>query len=225
MTPRSDTLQDTPSGQAEAARYALIRRLVPVLRHHMVVHLQPMGMICEVTDRKLAAGGAEAMTAARNAVTKINQLARSAITSCLDVVAWLAPDAEAQVTLSAAVAECLDLVRSNFTFRGFTMLNQVGDHQATMLPQATTREVLTAALLACADDAGDLDELVVSLQPPESGDSGTWLSLQLRRGSGASHTEEGIYRRILWSDVQALADEHGLAMERLPAGVALRVPG
>lgn len=225
MTTPTDNRTDTSSGRAEAARYALLRRLVPVLRHHMVVHLQPMGMICEVTDRKLATGGPDAVTAAHNGVGKIGKLARSAIASCLDVVSWLAPDPEANVSLTAGVAECLELVRSNFTFRGFTLVNQIGEGQELPLPQATTREVLTAALIACADDAGDLDELTLSLQPPESGDSGTWLSLQLRRGAGASHADEGIYRRIVWDDVQALADAHGLAMERLPAGVALRLPG
>ena len=29
--------------EVQAARYALTRRLVPVLRHHLVVHLQPIG--------------------------------------------------------------------------------------------------------------------------------------------------------------------------------------
>jgi hypothetical protein len=207
--------------EAEAARYALVRRLVPVLRHHMVVHLQPMGMICEVMERKLASGGPDAATAVHNGVGKISHLARSAIASCLDVVSWLAPDGEATVALSAGVAECLELVRSNFTFRGFTLVNQIGE-PALQLPQPAVREVLTAALLACADDAGDLDELVLAVQPTAA--PGMALSLQLRRGSGASHAEEGIYRRIVWRDVQALAGAHGWGMERLPAGVALQLP-
>ena len=41
--------------EAEAARYALLRRLAPSMRHHLVVNLQPIGMIYEVMDRRLRA--------------------------------------------------------------------------------------------------------------------------------------------------------------------------
>ena len=44
-----------PAAAAEAARYALIRRLAPSMRHHLVVNLQPIGMIYEVMDRRLRA--------------------------------------------------------------------------------------------------------------------------------------------------------------------------
>ena len=43
------------SSLAEAARYALLRRLAPSMRHHLVVNLQPIGMIYEVMDRRLSA--------------------------------------------------------------------------------------------------------------------------------------------------------------------------
>jgi hypothetical protein len=43
------------SSAAEAARYALLRRLAPSMRHHLVVNLQPIGMIYEVMDRRLRA--------------------------------------------------------------------------------------------------------------------------------------------------------------------------
>ena len=33
---------------AEAARYALLRRLAPSMRHHLVVNLQPIGMVHEI---------------------------------------------------------------------------------------------------------------------------------------------------------------------------------
>ncbi|NNU44225.1 hypothetical protein [Ramlibacter montanisoli] len=41
--------------EAEAARYALLRRLAPSFRHHLVVNLQPIGMIYEVMERRLRA--------------------------------------------------------------------------------------------------------------------------------------------------------------------------
>ena len=41
--------------QVEAARYAVLRRLAPALRHHMVRPLQPIGLIYGVMHHKLAA--------------------------------------------------------------------------------------------------------------------------------------------------------------------------
>ena len=43
------------AARADAARYALLRRLAPSIRHHLVVNLQPIGMIYEVLDRRLRA--------------------------------------------------------------------------------------------------------------------------------------------------------------------------
>ena len=41
--------------QIEAARYAVLRRLAPSLRHHMVRPLQPIGLIYGVLNHKLSA--------------------------------------------------------------------------------------------------------------------------------------------------------------------------
>ena len=37
---------------AEAATYALLRRLTPALRHHMVGALQPLGMVAAMLERR-----------------------------------------------------------------------------------------------------------------------------------------------------------------------------
>ena len=141
--------QDQASA-VEAARYALTRRLVPILRHHLVVHLQPIGLICQVLERKLATGET-AIAPVREGLPKIEDLTRRAIASSLDVVAWLAPNTEASTPLGAGVLDCLTMLRSNFTFRGFDVHNEVGDAQLPV-PQAALREVLTAALIAATDD-------------------------------------------------------------------------
>src|SRR6185369_7993641 len=54
-TPQEPALALPASTSAEAARYALLRRLAPSMRHHLVVNLQPIGMIYEVMDRRLRA--------------------------------------------------------------------------------------------------------------------------------------------------------------------------
>src|SRR5436190_15708158 len=76
---------------AEAARYALLRRLAPSMRHHLVVNLQPIGMIYEIMDRRLKAPQPD-LAEVHQSAHKINGFARAALDSCLDVVSWLAPE-------------------------------------------------------------------------------------------------------------------------------------
>src|SRR6187402_581347 len=79
------------SPAAEAARYALLRRLAPSMRHHLVVNLQPIGMIYEVMDRRLRAPEPD-LANLQDSAGKINTFAKAALASCIDVVGWVAPD-------------------------------------------------------------------------------------------------------------------------------------
>ncbi len=202
----SVSMADTP---IESARYALTRRLLPVLRHHMVVHLQPIGMIYEVLDRKLGAGAPD-LAAIREGLGKINNLARSAVNSCLDVVTWLAPDATATIGLSAGVADCLEMLSGNFRFRGFTICNEIGD-APLQVSQAALREVFTSALIALTDGADGPVDLVLGVRL--SGGE-TAVTVQTRPGQGSGFTTEMAYRAMAWSDVLALAQAHGVALTR-----------
>ena len=61
------------------------------MRHHLVVNLQPIGMVYEVMDRRLRAAEPD-LAEVHDSAHKINGFARAALNSCLDVVTWLAPD-------------------------------------------------------------------------------------------------------------------------------------
>jgi hypothetical protein len=104
----------------EAARYALLRRLAYAMRHHMVVHLQPIGMITEVMERRLRMPAPD-IGQVHESMDKINGFSRAAVQSCLDVVSWLAPEPGVAIGLDAGVQECVAMLRSNFSFRGFAL--------------------------------------------------------------------------------------------------------
>src|SRR3954466_7592829 len=105
---------------AEAARYALLRRLAPSMRHHLVVNLQPIGMIYEVMDRRLRAPEPD-LAVVHESAHKINGFARAALNSCLDVVTWLAPEEDMRTTLTEGVRECMGLLATGLTFRGYAL--------------------------------------------------------------------------------------------------------
>src|SRR3954470_1862614 len=136
-----------PSPDAEAARYALLRRLSSSMRHHLVVNLQPIGMIYEVMERRLRAPTPD-LAHVQESAGKINTFARAALASCVDVIGWLAPDEGVGTTLEEAARECVGLVATSFSFRGYNLRNDVGAVPGSVR-RAAIRHLLTATLLHC----------------------------------------------------------------------------
>jgi hypothetical protein len=209
-----------PDRIVEAARYALLRRLAYAMRHHMVVHLQPIGMITEVMERRLQTGAPD-LTQVHASMAKINGFSRAAVQSCLNVISWLAPDGAAVVALDAGVDECVTLLRSGFNFRGYTLKDEVG--QASVpVARAGLRNVLPACLLALIDHASSPADLVLTAQAAQDK---AVLSVALRPNDGpAGFTGDAPYRLLEWHEVQALAAAEGIALERSGDTVRLGIP-
>ena len=198
------------SAQAEAARYALLRRLAPSMRHHLVVNLQPIGMVYEVMDRRLRADQPD-LAAVHESAHKINGFARAALDSCLDVVTWLAPDEEVLTKVDDGVRECLGLLTTSLTFRGYALRNEIGTIGGEVRRSAI-RTVLTASLVHATDENHPPAELVLSAEPQPDA---LVLVLTLRPGAGEQgFAPEPSYRAIEWSDVQALAASESVTVTR-----------
>jgi hypothetical protein len=209
-----------PDRRVEAARYALLRRLAFAMRHHMVVHLQPIGMITEVLERRLQSGAAD-LAHVHESMTKINGFSRAAVQSCLDVVTWLAPEEGAVIGLGAGVQECLGLLRSSFNFRGFTLQDEIGD-LGPPVARAGLRNTLPACLLALTDRAGSPADVTLSAH---AGTGQVVLSVELQPGEGpAGFAGDGPYRTLEWHEVDSLARAEGIGLEHSGDSVRLTLP-
>jgi hypothetical protein len=215
MTSTADTAQGQSPGPsadrlAEAARYALLRRLAPSMRHHLVVNLQPIGMIYEVMERRLRAPEPN-LGDVHESAHKINGFARAALNSCLDVVSWLAPEGDAVTTAAEGARECFGLLTTSLTFRGYNVRNSVADVPGEVRRSAM-RNVLTAAIVHVTDETGPPADLALSA---EAGERALVLSLELRPTEGEQgFTTEAGYRPIRWADVQALAVAESVELKR-----------
>lgn len=198
------------AGLAEAARYALLRRLAPSMRHHLVVNLQPIGMIYEVMDRRLRAPQPD-LADVHESAHKINGFARAALNSCLDVVTWLAPEEEMLTTASEGVRECLGLLATSLTFRGYALRNEVVAVPGEVRRSAV-RNVLTAAMIRATDENPPPADLVLSAEPSPAALVVT-VALRPTQGDQGFSTEAG-YRPLEWSDVEALAVAEAVALKR-----------
>lgn len=198
------------SPEVEAARYALLRRLAPSMRHHLVVNLQPIGMIYEVMDRRLRAPEPN-LTDVHDSAQKINGFARAALASSLDIVSWLAANDEAVTTAADGVRECLGLITTSLTFRGFAVRNQAADAPGSV-HRAAIRNVLTGALIHVTDvHPAPADLLLMS----ESRQEGLALTLTLKPTDGEQgFTPVQPYRVLQWSDLEALALSENVKLTR-----------
>jgi hypothetical protein len=210
-------LSDT-SFQAEAARYALLRRLAPAIRHHLVGELQPIGMIATMLDRRLQSD-APNLTHLRENSAALGQLSRTAASTSMNLMSWLAPKNAAVTPLDSGVLDCLSLLTTEFRFRGLAIVNDV-----TALPVQLNlmalRSVLPAALLALSDQQAGPADLVLTAHVV---DAGVVLSIRRRPVErSAESPPSNDYRALTWDDVAALAQAESVGFTPSADAVELR---
>ena len=209
-----------PPAAAEAARYALLRRLAPSMRHHLVVNLQPIGMIYEVMDRRLRAEQPD-LAHVQDSAGKINGFAKAALQSCIDVVSWLAPDDTVGITVEDAVRECTALLATSLSFRGYALRNGVGA-LPRRVRRSGARSVLAGVLVHCTDHLPAPSDLELSAVP-EAGAARLTVTSRPTQGDQGFSGEPN-YRKILWEDLQALAAADGVELLRDGESITLRLP-
>ncbi len=210
----------TGGAQAEAARYGVLRRLGPALKHDMVVNLQAVTMMSEVLGAKLERG-VPSQTELQNSIARIHRLSREAVANCLRVVGWIEPPEDEVIGLREGVEESLALVRSNFNFRGFTIRTELPANDLDV-SRVLLRHLLLASLIHLTDEAAGPGEIVVR------GTIGVGqVVLDLRwnpRADAVAMPFEPGYRQIDWADVQALAQAESVQLLREKDHVVMRLP-
>ena len=204
----------------EAARYALLRRLAPALRHGMVGALHPIDLVAEAIDRRLQAAVPDLANAREN-LGKIKDLSRSAVLSCTNLASWLAPEEGVVTMLGEGIDECLALLKTDFSMRGFTVRNEAREIGVDV-SRSALRNVLTASLITAMDTAPGPADLVLTA---ELSQGHSVISILVRPADGvAGFTDAVFYRRLEWSDVGALAQAESVDLLREGDRVTMRYP-
>lgn len=206
-----------PSVQEEASRYALLRRLMPTLRHHMAGEFQPVGMLAALLERRLQQAQPD-MAGVKDNCASIGHLSRQAAQTCVDLLGWVAPRSDSGVPAGQAIAECVQLLATSLRFRGFAVQGPSGDLSVPVSSTAM-RSVLPAAMLALTDASAQPGDLQVQAW---HADGQVWVELTLqaadRSDDNGSATD---YRRLSWDDVQALAQAERVGLTRTADTVRL----
>ena len=204
--------------QVEAARYAVLRRLAPSLRHQMVRPLQPISLIYGVMHHKLSAAQPD-LQSVRQEAQKINDFAKAAIDECMDMGTWLSPEPEVLTRIDTGIKECFGLLATMLHFCGFRLTNEV-ETLPVMVRQDDVRTVLSAALLAITDSMTQPAALVIRATTDTAG---VTLSVHTTpSGEGSTNIYDDGYRRLTWDDVQALAAAAGITLVQQDRLVTMR---
>jgi hypothetical protein len=204
--------------QVEAARYAVLRRLAPCLRHHMVRPLQPIGLIYGVLHHKLSVAEPD-LQSVRHEAEKINDFAKSALEECMDMGTWLAPEAGVLVAVDSGVQASVGLMASMLHFCGYRLVNAVEDLPVQVQRDAL-RMVLGATLFALTDA---MDEPATLTLSAEAGPTHVTIAVQIEReAQGQVDSYDDGYRKLVWGDVQALARADQVGLSRQDNQVSLR---
>ena len=185
----------------EAARYALLRRIAPAIRHHMAGSMQPISMISAILERRLQAPEPD-LSALRETGKSISTQSRSAASAAMNLITWVAPRENGVMPLAAGIDECLGMLSTDLAFRGFNLTNQVSATELSV-SVSSLRTVFTASLIALTDTALAPASVVISSEP--AGER-TRVCIKVTSGDGATAPEQPDgYRQLGWNDVQALA--------------------
>lgn len=210
-----------PRAGAEAARYSVLRRLAPALKHDMVVNLQAVAMMAEVLNARLERGLTNPADLQKS-VSKINRLAREAVMTCLDVAAWIEPGEVEGIRLNAGVEECVALLAGNFNFRGFSITNEVPDVDFEVSREAL-RNLLSAALITLTDAASPPADVLVKAEL-SGGFAVVTIRLETRESDPEMMPFAVSYRPLDWADVQALAMAESVELFRTTDQIVMRIP-
>jgi hypothetical protein len=224
------SIQQTPSGRAsgrkpdafaEAARGALLHRLAPGLRHQMVAHLQPVEMIVELAKRRL---GKEPVDLAqiRDGIEKIGVFSKAAMAACMNSVSWLSEEDEAAIEVGEGVAECVAVLKSGLSFRGFSLSAHAGQREPVRVSRRRLRTLVTTGVLGLSDGLVAPFELTVSAAVAQ--DTALIRIEALPSLAGGTFFSEKPARLLDGDDLQALADAEGAAVTFQERLVTITLP-
>jgi hypothetical protein len=210
-----------PEPLGEAARGALLHRLAPGLRHQMVAHLQPVEMIVELAKRRLGKEPVD-LDQIRDGIEKIGLFSKAAMTACMNSVSWLSEEDEAAVDVGEGVRDCVAVLKSGLSFRGFTLIATHAERSQARVSRRRLRTLLTTSVFALSDSLVAPFELTVSTQLQ---DEVAHIRVEaLPSLAGGTFFSEKPARLLDWDDLQALASAEGARVVWQERLVTIQLP-
>jgi hypothetical protein len=218
---------DAPSGTsewlqqrlAEAASYAVLRRVAPVLRHDVAGFMQPVGMLMMVLQRRVQMPEPDLQAIAKN-VASAGALTKEATTGCMNAMGWMASRDDTSVGLHEGVDEVVRLLALELSARGLTAINAI-ESDTAHASRRFFRSVFAGALLAWYDQTTGAGVLHITASS-QAGHAE--LKVNFEPNDNAALPESATVKRpIGWDDVEAMARASSATLLRGEGWLSLKL--
>jgi hypothetical protein len=206
---------------ADAARYGILRRLGPALKHDLVINLQGVSILAEIISTRIEKGGGQA-EGIQSDIDKMNRLARSAIGACLVVAGWMDTADDEGIAVHEGIRESIKLLENSLGFAGFSIRNETPESDL-QVSRVVIRNLVSACLIILADTADEPCALLVKTQVQAASATVRISRGESTPGAGVAGFELSA-RRVQWRDVQSLAQVEGVEIVRDENSIELRLP-
>ncbi len=212
-------MTDPSLRDADATRYAVLRKLASAMRHMLVSDLQTIQFAADLAARMRDSG--ETGPRLAECLQRLSAQTQAAIGSARSLLEWLRPDDTARTTVGEALQQCLRLVGDDWSLRGIESSTDVRTAD-TLVSRAALRELLATSLVALIDThPGPIDIEVTA----EGVENDVVVSLRATRTDRKSPLPaSSIHRPLTGADVVAVGRAHGVACTASDDAVTLRLP-
>lgn len=211
-------MTDTSARDADAIRYAVLRKLASAMRHTLVSELQTIQFAAELAARMLDTGATGPRLA--ECLERMSGQTRAAIDSARSTVDWLRPDDNATTTVGEALRRCLRIAGDDWSLRAIEASIDVRTGDA-LVSRAVSCELLVTSLLALIDThPGPID---IEVEAESAGED-----VVIRLGAKPANRTSpfppvSIYRTLTCEDVMTVSSARGVACTVSDGAVVLRL--
>jgi hypothetical protein len=210
---------DTSGYDADAIRYAVLRKLASGMRHSLMGELQTLQFSAELASKMLDAGAGGPKL--DDCIRQLPDQTRSAVSSCRSVIEWLRPEDKAATTVEETVRCCLKVAGDDWPLRGIEASTDFQSADARV-SKPVLRELCVAALLALTDTNPGPIDIAVSSRQAGGEIVVTFAASRTQRKSPFPPLT--LYRALTYDDVATLARADGVACSHATDTVTLRLP-
>lgn len=209
---------ETSGRDADAIRYAVLRKLASGIRHSLMGELQTIQFSAELAARMIDSGAGGPKL--DECIKQLPDQARGAANSCKAMLEWLRPDEKATTTVDEALQQCLKLAGDDWTLRGIEASTDLKSGGARVSKPAVC-ELLVTSLLALTDShPGPIDIAIVS----ESTDDEVVISLSAKRGERKTPFPPlTLYRALTYDDVVVVGKANNVPCSCADGTIRLRL--
>jgi len=195
----TDEMIDAGGRDADAIRYAVLRKLASGMRHALMGELQTLQFSAELAARVVDTGTSGPKVA--ECIKQLPEQTRTAVDSSRAMIEWLRPDDKASATVDETLRHCLRVAGDDWPLRGIEASTDVRSGDARV-SKPVLRELLVTSLLALADVHGGPIDVAISAE--SIGDQ-VVVSLSARRVERKTPFPPlSVYRALSYDDVMTI---------------------